>query len=233
MADTTPHPSVPRVHAHEASAGRKPDNPGHAGEGPEHSTQPSLKWRVVDIVTAAVLGVTCAVIIFVWNQIYGLGGGVIGAALPGLEGVFLGGWLLGGTLGALIIRKPGAALFVEVVAAALEAAIGSQFGPTVVLSGLAQGFGVEIVFAILLYRRYTALTATLSGAVSGLCAWGLELFMYAYIEKGPAFIFTYLVCCVISGALLAGLGGWAVTRGLARTGALDRFAAGREVRTRV
>lgn len=192
-----------------------------------------LQWRVVDMVTAAVLGVACAVIIVIWNQIYGIGGGTVSSLTPGLEGIFLGGWLLGGTLGGLIIRKPGAALFVEVVAAALEASIGSQFGPTVIFSGLVQGLGVELVFAIFMYRKFSASVAALAGAVSGVCAWTLELFMYAHIEKGMAFNVIYLITCVLSGALLAGLGAWIVTRGLAHTGALDRFAAGREVRSRV
>lgn len=191
-----------------------------------------LKWRVVDMVTAAVLGVACAVIIVIWNQMYGIGG-MLGSFAPGLEGLFLGGWLLGGTLGGLIIRKPGAALLVEVLAAALEASIGSQFGPTVIFSGLVQGLGVELVFAIFMYRKFSASVAALAGAVSGVCAWTLELFMYANLEKGVLFNSIYLVSCVLSGALIAGFGGWVITMRLARTGALDRFAAGREVCSRV
>ena len=38
---------------------------------------------------------------------------------------------------------------------------------------------------------------------------------------------------VVGGALIAGLLSWLAVRGLARTGALSRFAAGREIATRV
>jgi energy-coupling factor transport system permease protein len=38
---------------------------------------------------------------------------------------------------------------------------------------------------------------------------------------------------VLSGAILAGLLGWIVVRALAATGALHRFAAGRDVTERV
>ena len=40
----------------------------------------------------------------------------------------------------------------------------------------------------------------------------------------------YLVCTALSGAVLAGIVGYYLVRGLAATGALDRFAAGRERR---
>ncbi len=40
----------------------------------------------------------------------------------------------------------------------------------------------------------------------------------------------YLGTLVVSGALLAGLVGWLLVRALAATGALSRFAAGRERR---
>jgi ABC-type cobalt transport system, permease component len=53
----------------------------------------------------------------------------------------VGIWLLGGVLGGLIIRKPGAALAVELLAALVSAAVGNQWGITTLYSGLAQGIG--------------------------------------------------------------------------------------------
>jgi energy-coupling factor transport system substrate-specific component len=43
----------------------------------------------------------------------------------------------------------------------------------------------------------------------------------------------YLISCIVSGAVLAGVVSWLLTRGLARTGVLSRFAAGREGAERV
>lgn len=194
--------------------------------------KPNLDWRVVDMVTAAILGAACGLVFLIWNQIGGIGYGLLDALTPGLGGLALGIWLLGGTLGALVIRKPGAAILVEVVAASVSAALGSQWGISTLYSGLVQGLGVEIVVAIFLYRRWNVAIAALAGAGAGLGAWILEFAMGNY-EKGPAFLVIYLVCCLISGALLGGLVAWYLAKGLARTGALDRFAAGREIRTRV
>ena len=53
----------------------------------------------------------------------------------------------------------------------------------------------------------------------------------AYGVKGgvePAFMVVYAICFAISGAVIAGLGSWLLMRALAATGALSRFAAGRE-----
>jgi energy-coupling factor transport system substrate-specific component len=43
----------------------------------------------------------------------------------------------------------------------------------------------------------------------------------------------YTAASIVSGAVIAGLFSWLVVRGLAKTGALDRFASGRENATRV
>ncbi|WP_022867175.1 ECF transporter S component [Schaalia vaccimaxillae] len=200
---------------------------------PSGTPAPKLGWRVVDMVTAAILGVACGMIFLVWNQIGGLGTDVLDAVTPGLGGLALGIWLLGGTLGGLIIRKPGAAILVEVIAASVSAALGSQWGIGTLYSGIAQGLGVEIILAIFLYRRYNVIVALLSGAGAGVAAWVLELFMYGNIEKGSAFLIIYFIGCVISGAILGGMVAWLLVKALAKTGALDRFAAGREARTRV
>ena len=40
----------------------------------------------------------------------------------------------------------------------------------------------------------------------------------------------YVLCGAVSGLVLAGLGAWALTRGLVATGVLDSVAAGRDAR---
>ena len=64
-------------------------------------------------------------------------------------------------------------------------------------------------------------------ASSAVAAWTLELFTSGNLAKGAEFLGIYLGCLVVSGALLAGLVGWLLTRALAATGVLDRFASGR------
>ena len=78
-----------------------------------------------------------------------------------------------------------------------------------------------------LHRRFGLVVAMLAGAGAAVAAWTLELFTSGNLAKGAEFLGIYLGCLVVSGALLAGLVGWLLTRALAATGVLDRFASGR------
>ncbi|MBW1638860.1 ECF transporter S component [Microbacterium resistens] len=195
----------------------------------------NLRWRVVDIVVAAVLGVALGLVFWVWNTVGYAWFTAADGLTPGLGGIAVGIWLIGGVVGGLVIRKPGAALVVELVAAIVSMMIGNVWGVSTVLSGLVQGLGAELVFALFLYRRFTLPVAALAGIGAGAAAWVFELFYGSSpnILKSVEFNAIYLGCVVVSGALLAGLVGWLLVRALAATGALSRFAAGRERRREV
>ncbi|WP_068482972.1 ECF transporter S component [Pseudoclavibacter helvolus] len=199
-------------------------------EAPVKQPKSRFRWRVIDIVTAAVLGVATGLIFIVWNSVGYLWFTAMDAVTPGVGGIAVGIWLLGGVLGGLIIRKPGAALFVEVLAASVSMLLGSQWSIETVYSGIAQGLGAELIFALFFYKRFGLGVAMLAGAGAAVAAWVLELFLSANIEMGPAFLTIYLVSIVLSGAVLAGVVGWLLTRALAATGALNRFAAGRSAK---
>lgn len=188
----------------------------------------NYSWRVIDMVTAAVLGVACGLLFWVWNSIGYAGFKALDALTPGLGGLVAGIWFTGGVLGGLIIRKPGAAVFVEVVAASVSAVLGSQWGIETLYSGLAQGFGAELIFLIFAYRRFGLSTAVLSGIGAGVGAFILELFLTPNLAMSLQFNLIYLACLIVSGAILAGVFSYYLVKALAKTGALDRFGAGRE-----
>lgn len=191
---------------------------------------PRRGWRVVDIVVASILGVACGLIFVVWNSVGYAWFSAMDGLTPGLGGLAAGIWLIGGVIGGLIIRKPGAAIYVEVLAASVSAALGSQWGPETLLSGLAQGLGAELILAIFLYRRFNLFVATLAGVGAGVGAWTLELFTSPNLARSLEFNLIYLASLMVSGALLAGVLGFFAVKSLAATGALDRFAVGREQR---
>lgn len=194
------------------------------------TTARSLRWRVIDIVTAAILGVACGLIFVAWNQVGYAGYEALKAILPGLGGLVTGIWLLGGTLGGYVIRKPGAALFVELLAATVSMGLGSQWAIGALYSGIAQGLGAEIVFAAFVYRRFNVWVVSAAGAMAFAAEWCLELFTEGNLAKEVSFNVVYLVSGVASGIVLAGVLAWALTNALAKTGALDRFASGRGAR---
>jgi len=189
------------------------------------------RWRVVDIVIASVVGVAVGTVFWAWDQIQ-TPLAIIQVVLPGLQGLLGGVWLLGGVLGGLIVRKPGAALYTELLAAVVSALIGTQWGILTLLSGLVQGLGAELVFALVLYRVWRVWVAILAGAVAGFAAAITDLIV-SYAGTGTPFAIVYTVSLIASGAFIAGLLSWVIVRSLARSGALNRFAAGREVHTEV
>lgn len=186
----------------------------------------SYRWRVVDIVVASVLAVAAGLVFVLWNIASNPIGAPLGAVLPGLQALLGGGWLFAGVLTALVIRKPGAALYGEMVAATVSALVGNQWGVLTLESGLVQGLAAELVFAVFLYRSWNLPVAVLSGAAAGLALAINDLVLW-YPGSAATFSAIYVVSAIVSGALIAGALSWFVVRGLAKTGALSRFPSGR------
>jgi energy-coupling factor transport system substrate-specific component len=196
-------------------------------------TARSLRWRVVDIVVASVVGVAAGLIFLLWNIGYLGPKTLLEPLAPGLQGLLDGPWLFAGVLGALIIRKPGAAIYTETLAAVVSALVGNTWGGFLTIeAGFVQGLGAELIFLVFLYKRWSLPVAVLAGAGAAL-AGGINNLILWFAGADTLFTTVYLISTVLSGAVIAGAGSWLIARGLAATGALDRFASGREARVRV
>ncbi|WP_369070439.1 ECF transporter S component [Kineococcus terrestris] len=191
---------------------------------------PLGRWRSVDLVTAAVLGVAFGVVFWGWNALYTVVEPAFYAFRPA-AGLVVGVWLLPAVVGGLVVRRPGAALLTEMLAASVSLLLANQWGASVLVSGAVQGLGAELVLALFVYRRFGVPAAALAGAASGVCAVAYETTAY-YADWSGAWKLAYLGTVTLSGALVAGVGGWLLVRALARTGALQRFPAGAEHRAR-
>jgi energy-coupling factor transport system permease protein len=186
-------------------------------------------WRLVDVVVAAVVSAALGVALVAWNATY-LAATPLFASVPATQAVLYGVWLLPGVLVALIIRRPGAALFAGIVSAAVSTFVGgSPWGLDTVLSGAIQGGGAELAFAIFLYRWWALPVAVMGAALAGIGAAIHDLAIY-YPDVGPEFQVVFAGATVLSGMLVAGVGGWMLMRALAAAGVLRDFPAGREQR---
>ena len=184
------------------------------------------RWRTVDIVLGAVLAVAFGAVFQAWNLLW-VAALPAFVAVPPLQGFMYGVWFLPAVLVPLVIRRPGAALLGEGVAAVASALFGAPWGLVIVVYGLMQGGAAELVFAMGLYRRWGLPIAVLAGAAAGAAAVLLDL-LFFYPSWAAGFQVLYAALVIPSAAIVAGLGGWLLARALARTGVLSAFPAGRE-----
>lgn len=129
-------------------------------------------------------------------------------------------------LAAYIIRKPGAALITEVLASAIELLMGNSGGATVVLTGLIQGVGCELGFAVFRYRKYNLLSMALSGIFSAVCIFCYELYYLSYYLLAPTMLAAQLAVRFASAVVFSGVIAKLACDGLARTGVLRSYAVG-------
>jgi energy-coupling factor transport system substrate-specific component len=182
-------------------------------------------WRTVDIVVAAAIAIAFGVVFWGWNQVWAAATPAF-VAIPPAQNILYGVWLVPAVLAGLIIRKPGAALFTELVAASVSAILGSQWGLDAVISGALQGLGAEIVFLVLGYRRWTIAVALIAAIGTAIAAWVHDTpLYYADIGLGPQLVI--LAFMAVSAIVIAGIGSWLLMRSLVQTGVLAQFPAGR------
>ena len=194
------------------------------------ATATTRSYRTIDLVTIATLGVAFGVIYWGWGKVYDVVEKPLYLLYPPSGALTYGMWIVAGVVGMLIVRKPGAALATELVAAAVSTLVlgGTQWGWTVLASGFFEGLGVELVFLALAYRRFGVIVAALGGALAGVLEAGYEATNYV-VDYSVADKLAYAGFFAVSGAVIAGLGGWLLVRALGRAGVLDAFPAGREL----
>jgi energy-coupling factor transport system permease protein len=185
----------------------------------------SMSWRTVDIVVTAAIAVAFGVVFWAWNALWAAATPAF-LAVPPAQNILYGTWLAAGVVAGLVVQKPGAALFAELVAASVSLILGSQWGLDAALSGLFQGAGAELAFALFRYRRWDVVAALLAAALAAVGAWIHDTPLY-YAELPLTDQLMIGVFMLISAIVIAGVGSWWLTRALAQTGVLAQFPSGR------
>lgn len=200
----------------------------NAKANPEPSIIANLRWRVADIALGAALSAVFGVILCGYGLVFiPIIRTLNAAVLPGFASITHGVWYLSGTLAVLLIRKPGSAVYVNVVAAFVQVLLGSPFNiRDTVVSALLQGVFAEIPFLIAKYRKFNLTLSVLSGLLVAF-EYGVFLSFTKYQGKAPTYITIHMITELVSGLLLSGVLVWFVYLALRATGALDNFASGR------
>lgn len=185
--------------------------------GPALAAGPDTRWRTRDIVVAAVIGVAFGVAFWVFGAVWR----ALEFVGP-VQNILYGAWLLPALVAPLIIRKPGAALFAEIVAAGLSAFLGTSWGVDTLLSGFVQGAAAELVFAFTLYRLWSFPVLAAAGMASAVAAFVHDVVVW-YEGYATDVLVIIAISMAVSGLILLPAVSIALVRALRQTGVLEGF----------
>jgi energy-coupling factor transport system permease protein len=185
------------------------------------TAQSSMRWTQREIVIVAALGVFFGVVYLAWVQVWLVARGLIG---PISLDILFGLWCVASPVAAYIIRKPFAAFSVEVIAAIAEVATGNPAGLILLLTGVVQGAGAELPFALTKWRNYSWAVMIASGISAAIFSFVYTWIRFKYETLAPDLLLLMFVLRVTSGILLASVLGRYIAEGLYRTGVLDGLA---------
>lgn len=170
--------------------------------------------RLSDILVTVLVSLVIGVVYHFWGSVYNLFKPLFFEA----DELLYGMWFAAATLAFLLIRKPGVALVAELAAAHVEVLFGSGWGLNLLLYGLIQGLGAELVFAAFRYKRYSVWIVALAGAMSSVGSMFMDFYL-AYTDDYAWWLFVAKYSMRgISGALIAGFLMFALAKALERTG---------------
>lgn len=189
------------------------------------------EWKLQDVIMVAMLCVVFGVVYLGAVYIASFLGTVFtpfGLA-PLSNEIIFGIWFMAATFGAYIIQKPTVAIIAEILASVIEVLLGNWFGPMVIVAGLIQGLGAEVIFAGFKYKRFNMFTMCLAAA--GSC---ITSFMWSFVRSGygnysVGLLIIFFIVRLISSVLFAGILCKVMGDGLAKTRLLKGYAIGREV----
>jgi energy-coupling factor transport system substrate-specific component len=184
---------------------------------------PTTRWRTRDILVTAIVGVVFGVVFWAWGIAWSAFA-PLNSAFPVARDLLYAVWLVPGVLAPLIVRKPGAALFAEMVAAGVSALLGSAWGVDTLLSGFVQGAAAELIFAFTLYRNWSFLVIALAAVASAAAAWIHDWALY-YADVSVDIQVARGIAMAISAVVIVALGSIALLRSLRRAGVLEGFPA--------
>jgi len=186
------------------------------------------RWSLREILVVAVLGAVFGVLYIGWVQVWLIAQAIFG---PVTMDVVMGFWFIVSIIAAAIIRRPGAALLSELLAAVVQILMGSPAGLLLLLTGLVQGAGAEAVFAATRWKNYRLPVLMAAGVGAAVFSFIYTWIRFDYGALAPGLLVAMFVLRCLSGALLGGLAGHFITEALYRTGVLSGLAIDRDRRT--
>ena len=126
--------------------------------------------------------------------------------------------------GIYVMRKPGTGLIAELLAAVLECLYGNYFGPIIILSGLVQGLGFELIIALKRYKKFDRMTMIQGAVICSVLTLIYNLFISGYNKIAIPVLAIMLVVRIISAIVFDGFITPMLADGLVKAGVLKGYA---------
>ena len=183
-------------------------------------------WKLKDVLLIAICAVLFGVIYLGCTYVGGILYGVLtpmGMASLGYE-PFYGIYFMAGAFGIYVMRKPGTGLIAELLAAVLECLYGNYFGPIIILSGLVQGLGFELIIALKRYKKFDRMTMMQGAVICSVLTMGYNLIISGYSKIALPVLALMLVVRIISAVIFDGIVTPLLADGLVKAGVLKGYA---------
>lgn len=142
--------------------------------------------------------------------------------------ILFGVWFMAATFVPYIVQRSGVAIIAEVLSAVIEVIMGNMFGPIVILSGIIQGAGPEIIFAKDRYKNYTMKNMCLAAFAACVTSFIWGFVRGGFVKYSATMLVGMFVVRAISSIIFAGVICKIAADKLAKTGALSSYTLGNQ-----
>lgn len=183
-------------------------------------------WKLKDVLMIAICAVLFGVVYLGVTYAGGFLYGVLTPAGLGSLGYepFYGIYFMAAAFGIYVMRKPGTGVVAELLAAILECLMGNFFGPIIILSGLVQGIGFELIFALKKYKKFDLATMIQGAVICSCVTMVYNLIISGYNLIAVPVLLLMLTVRIISAVVVDGFVTRKLADGLAKAGVLKGYA---------
>lgn len=190
-----------------------------------------MNWKLKDVLMMGIISALFGVIYLGCTYFGGFLSGILtpmGLSALGYE-PFYGIYFMAGAFGVYIMRKPGAGIISEMLAAIIECLLGNYFGPIIILSGLIQGIGIELLIALFRYKKFSYPVMIASSIICSILTLGYNLVVSGYSQIAVSVLILMLVVRIISAVIFSGILTKYICDRLAKAGVLRGYAIGKDL----
>lgn len=176
-------------------------------------------WNIHDVILLSLIAVFFGMIYQGWNYVYYFLSAT--PLKPYANDLTLGAWLMAGPMSSILLKKRNACIIGEILAATLEMFMFSSWGVSTIISGMIQGIGSELGFALTRYHHFDRWGLFLSCVTATIVTFIWDLFQSGYRDYPEKMLIVLFIVRLFSILMLSGILVSSIQNLLIRTKVID------------